>query len=277
MKRRAHQFLKGTCAYLSGPMDFVANRKTEKRFGWRVRMKQFLHSLEVRVFDPWDKPRVRGFLECDYGVEDVKTIKQRDKWTFKPSSAGAIQRAQLSQYFWQTMHIDLRMVDLSDFVVAYCPTNIYSVGTVHEIVVARQQNKPVLMVSPSIDFPTLEAVEDMAHDDKRWKALIAKLTREVPIKENLKAIPSLWYISLVGSESFFDGFGFYRPEYQTKFPEWKTLSSLDKHETRHRPRRPLLPFLSSLAKGNRVPKTWDHASQQFVDDDDWLLMERIRE
>lgn len=41
------------------------------------------------------------------------------------------------------MHIDLRMVDMSDFVIAYCPTNIYSVGTVHEIVVTREQHKPV--------------------------------------------------------------------------------------------------------------------------------------
>jgi len=47
------------------------------------------------------------------------------------------------------------MMDTSDFVICYCPTNIYSVGTPHEIILARQQRKPVLFVSPYVDFPTL--------------------------------------------------------------------------------------------------------------------------
>jgi hypothetical protein len=31
---------------------------------------------------------------------------------------------------------------------------------------------------------------------------------DVPIKPNPRAIPSLWYMPLVGSGNFFDGFGF---------------------------------------------------------------------
>ncbi len=36
--------------------------------------------------------------------------------------------------FWETLHIDLRMVDTSDFTIAYVPTNIYSVGRLKKYV-----------------------------------------------------------------------------------------------------------------------------------------------
>jgi hypothetical protein len=45
--------------------------------------------------------------------------------------------------------MDLRMVDTSDFIVAYVPTNVYSVGTPHEIILCRSERKPVLFVSPA--------------------------------------------------------------------------------------------------------------------------------
>jgi hypothetical protein len=73
-------FLKNSRVYLSGPMDFVASRKEEKESGWRVRIGQFLRSYGATVFDPWQKPSVRGLHE--YGREDVATVKLREEWTF---------------------------------------------------------------------------------------------------------------------------------------------------------------------------------------------------
>ena len=271
MKRKRHHFLRGSSAYLSGPMDFVADRATEKRCGWRVRMKQFLGSLGVRVFDPWEKPLVRGLHE--YGREDTTTIKHRDRWTFAPTDAGAKTRGELAEFFWPTMHIDLRMVDLSDFVVAYCPTNIYSVGTVHEIVVARQQHKPVLLVSPAVELPAWQRLEEAVSHDRKLQALLHEVCGELPVKRNPAATPSLWYMSLVGSQSFFDGFGFHLKRYHRKFPGWRQSSPLDLRETARKPRRPLLPYLAELATGKTVPKKWDHTTRSFGDDDDWLLLE----
>ena len=141
-------YLSGARVYLSGPMDSVASRADEKNSGWRVRVGQFLRSFGATVFDPWSKPEVRGLQ--DYGREDETTVEVREKWSFEPTPRGAKARTECAATFWETMHVDLRMVDVSDFVVAYCPTNIYSVGTPHEIVVARQQHKPVLFVSPQI-------------------------------------------------------------------------------------------------------------------------------
>jgi hypothetical protein len=258
--------LQGARVYLSGPMDFVASRAEEKKFGWRTRVGAFLRDRGCVVFDPWEKPGVRGLLE--YGREGVDTASFRKAWTFEDSRAGAAQRAKLTGKFWETLHIDLRMVDTSDFTIAYCPTNIYSVGTPHEIVLCRQQRKPVLFVSPPVEFPKLDALRDHLEQKRDHKALrlLEQLEQEVPIKPNPRGIPSLWYMPLVGGEGFFDGFGFddYRDTYR-----WPEDGPLDRRERQHEPRRPLLAFLEGLTR--RLPKKWDARRRDYVRNDDWLL------
>ena len=108
------------------------------------------------MFDPWNKPEARGLH--GYGRETPESARAREAWTFKNSRAGAQARAKLTGHYWETLHIDLRMVDTADFVIAYCPTNIYSVGTVHEIALSRLERKPVLFVSPPIEFPSYDAL-----------------------------------------------------------------------------------------------------------------------
>lgn len=260
--------LRGARVYLSGPMDFVAARQEEKEHGWRTRVGEFLRKLGVIVFDPWEKPQVRCFHE--YGLEDLKSVDVRKRWTFDDSKAGAIARAQCSGKFWPTLHIDLRMVDTSDFVICYCPTNVYSVGTPHEIVTARQQRKPVLFVSPPVEFPSLAPLEEHLKSDKKGSRLLRDLKREVPIKDNEGAVPSLWYMPLVGGEGFFDGFGF--AAYLSRF-KWQP-TELDRREIRRPPKRPLLPFLESVS--SRLPRKWDNRLKRFVRNDDWLLWDQPR-
>jgi hypothetical protein len=126
--KRKVELLQGARVYLSGPMDFVASRSAEKQFGWRNRVSEFLQAMGVTVFDPWFKPDVRGLHE--YGREDVNSAdKIKERWTYADDRRGAKTRAWCAQRFWETLHIDLRMVDTSDFAISYCPTNIYSVGT----------------------------------------------------------------------------------------------------------------------------------------------------
>ena len=260
-----HHFLRGARVYLSGPMDFVASRADEKKLGWRNRVGDFLRSMGAIVFDPWFKPSVRGLHE--YGLEDLKSADAREDWSFAPGQQGDEARAGCAEKFWETMHIDLRMVDTSDFMIAYVPTNIYSVGTVHEIVLARQQLKPVLFVSPPVTFPTLEKMREHLRDDPAGLALLDRLAAEVPIKPNPRAIPSLWYMPLIGGGGFFDGFGF--AEYAEKF-HWEP-NPADELERRHPPQNPLLPFLEKLA--GEIPRRWDSRTKQYVTNDDWLLWE----
>ena len=263
--RKGSGLLNGARVYLSGPMDFVASRKVEKKSGWRNRVGQFLQTMEVTVFDPWFKPDVRGLHE--YGREDIKSGDRiKDIWTYKGGRKGAEARAWCAKQFRETLHIDLRMVDTSDFSISYCPTNIYSVGTPHEIIMATLQHKPVLFVSPAIVFPALHELRDHLKADKKGRELLEQLEAEIPVKENPRGIPSLWYIPLVGGENFFDGFGF--APYRKKFG-WNKDIPLDRHEKKFPPKRPLLPFLDKL--NHQLPKKWDSKLKKFTADDDWLL------
>jgi len=265
MAKAKKGLLQGARVYLSGPMDFVASRATEKQFGWRNRVSEFLQTMGTTVFDPWYKPDVRGLHE--YGREDVKSGDRiRKRWTYEGGRKGARERSWCARQFWETLHIDLRMVDTSDFTISYCPTNIYSVGTPHEIIMATLQHKPVLFVSPPIVFPALRELRAHVAADPKASELLKRLEMEIPIKENPRGIPSLWYIPLVGGENFFDGFGF--APYRKRF-SWKTDIAIDAHEKRFPPRRPLLPFVEKL--NHRLPKKWDRKLNKFVDDDDWLL------
>jgi hypothetical protein len=262
-------FLKNARVYLSGPMDFVHCRKIEKETGWRVRVSQFLASLDITVFDPWSKPQVLGMH--GYGREGEKTLQIREKWIFDENEEGRTNRKQCADFFRETMHLDLRMVDVSDFMLAFCPTNIYSVGTPHEIIVACEQHKPVLFITPPVHYPALEEMKLhlQKKNDQKGLELLDILSREVPIKENTRGIPSLWYMPLVGSENFFDGFGY--DLYRDRF-NW-SVGPADLLERKFPPRRPLLKFLDDLDKSHEIPKKWDPVKRQMRPDDDWLLLD----
>jgi hypothetical protein len=249
-------------------MDFVASRAEERRNGWRARLRMVLESWGVRVFDPWFKPIVRNLGR--YGIEDEMTTHERASWRFDEGPVGAAARSALSGAFWPVMHVDLRMVDLSDFIIACCPTNLYSVGTPHEIVVARQERKPVLLVSPPVRYPAWHELQSRAAADPEQAGLAARAAREVVAVENVDGRPSQWYMTLVGGESFFDGFGWSSNAKRFRWPD----GYLDEREAPpHPPVRPLLPYLEQIRRGHR-PQRWDAKLGGFRDNDDWLLLEQ---
>jgi hypothetical protein len=261
------EILSGVRVYLSGPMDFVGSKEYEKRKGWRSRLSQFLKEFHVTVYDPWNKPEVAGMPH--YGKEDEFSANKRHNWTFEDSPTGDRVRAELCEEFWPTLHIDLRMVNTADFLIACCPSNIYSVGTVHEIVMARLEYKPVLLVSPPVAFPAMEELKEYMQnkEDAVGASVLDKLVKEAPLLPNPKGIPSLWYMALIDGHYFFDGFGF-KP-YMDKF-NWE-YGPLDEQEERFPPKRPLLPYLEKL--NSEIPKRFDLEQNKYVENPEWLIFD----
>src|SRR5262249_61981324 len=126
MNEREDGLLSGARVSLSGPMDFVASRAVEKKTGWRNRVGQFLRRLGVTVFDPWEKPDVRGMHE--YGREGEGTTNQREGWTDERGEARADARAESAEPFRPALHIDLRVGGTRGFIACYCAQHGYSAG-----------------------------------------------------------------------------------------------------------------------------------------------------
>ncbi|MEA2012910.1 MAG: hypothetical protein U9O87_07520 [Verrucomicrobiota bacterium] len=196
-------------AYLSGPMDFVGSRIIEKYLGWRAIVTPIIKALGISVLDPWNKPHVRGHE--NYGQEGVvhsKSEYEKDFWISEET------RKRFDMDFRETVHVDLRMTDMADFLLAFVPTNIYSVGTAHEIVVSRGQHKPVLLISPPIKydfFPELDKLSPQAKEALKFYGL----------KENPNGIPSQWWGFIVGGNNIFDGFGWEALDFKSSsfYPE----------------------------------------------------------
>lgn len=251
-------------------MDFLAlPREQEAVNGWRARVEDFLKRRKATVLNPWYKPEIRGLHS--YGKEDAKSAQMRSQWRFTEGEEGSRNRAEICSEYWPTVHIDLRMVDKSDILVAFCPTNTYSVGTVHEIALARQQHKPVLFVSPRTPIPSLQKLANhlARRSDDYGTRLLDKLKREQPMIPNPNGAPSIWYMGILDGDYFFDGFGF--DTYRKSYPRWKN-GPLDRLERQFPPERPLLPYLETIDK--QVPKRFDRRLGQYVTNDDWLIFEK---
>jgi nucleoside 2-deoxyribosyltransferase len=120
--------LRGMRTYLAGAMDRVADGGVE----WRKRLTPSLQDLGITVLDPCNKP-------AKLGVEDSQTRENIE--SYKNSR----QYEKIREEYAVIRTLDLRCVDISDFIVASIDTDIHACGTYEEIVVANSQKKPVLV------------------------------------------------------------------------------------------------------------------------------------
>ena len=120
--------LKNQRVYLAGAMDRVADRG----HGWRDNITPFLESLGVIVFNPIKKPG-------NVGMEDDAT--QRLKKKLKSEE----QYHELSALMKTIRAVDLRLVDISDFLLVNLDLDIHPCGTYEEIFWASRQKKPIII------------------------------------------------------------------------------------------------------------------------------------
>jgi nucleoside 2-deoxyribosyltransferase len=114
--------------YLAGPMDRVHDRGST----WRDNITPFLTDMGIKVLNPINKPINIG-LEDDKTHSLKKTLKECEKYD------------ALSIIMKEIRNIDLRMVDISDFIIANLDLDIHPCGTLEEIFWANRQKKPVLV------------------------------------------------------------------------------------------------------------------------------------
>lgn len=122
--------------YLAGPIDFLDDRGV----GYRLELKTKLLSMGLAknmILDPTEKPVIYdGYKDFDTEKNYYYSLRKHGHWD------------ELEKMCQMTMHVDLRLVDKSDVIIAVLNPNVPMFGTIHEIVVARQQKKPVIIVDP---------------------------------------------------------------------------------------------------------------------------------
>jgi nucleoside 2-deoxyribosyltransferase len=120
--------LKNQRVYLAGAMDRVADRGV----GWRDSITSFLQDLGIVVYNPIKKP-------CSVGKEDNETHKR--KTLLKQQG----MYDELSKLMKEIRSTDLRLVDISDFLIVNLDLDTHPCGTYEEIFWANRQKKPIIV------------------------------------------------------------------------------------------------------------------------------------
>lgn len=114
--------------YLAGAMDRVPDGgKT-----WRENISPLLKNMGLIVFNPLTKP-------SEIGKEDENTV------TLKKRLKQEKRYDELSKVMKTIRNVDLRLVDISDFLIVNLDLDIHPCGTYEEVFLANREKKPILI------------------------------------------------------------------------------------------------------------------------------------
>jgi hypothetical protein len=123
--------LKGQICYLAGYID---DDKDGSAKSWRIDMTKFLNGLGIGVHNPCDKPIINTTVNEDENfVKSVQSLKEE----------GYYDKA--SDVMKEIVRQDLKMVDLSHFVVLNINRDSHMCGSYTEFTYACMMRKPVLV------------------------------------------------------------------------------------------------------------------------------------
>lgn len=120
--------LKDLRVYLSGPMDYAPDGGKM----WREKISPILKNKGVVVLDPCNKP-LKDYPPEIYVKQQVDKLKEEEKFD------------EVANYRF-VRNTDLRLVDISDFLIAYIDLDIFTTGTWDEIFTGNSQKKAILVV-----------------------------------------------------------------------------------------------------------------------------------
>lgn len=122
--------LYGTRVYLAGNLEYTTENHAR---GWRDYLAEELGQLGIKTLDPTMVVFEGQPHETEEVRERLKT--SRDEGRFD----------EVVDYMVPVVQKDLRQIDLSDFVIFNISINKPTFGTIHELVIAIQQKKPVFI------------------------------------------------------------------------------------------------------------------------------------
>jgi nucleoside 2-deoxyribosyltransferase len=120
--------LKNQRVYLAGAMDRVADRGAT----WRDNITPFLQQMDIVVFNPIKKPSSEGSEDKDTHQTKIK-LKNQQRYD------------ELSNIMKTIRAVDLRLVDISDFMIVNLDLDHHACGTYEEISLANRSKKPILI------------------------------------------------------------------------------------------------------------------------------------
>jgi hypothetical protein len=169
----------GMRAYTCGSMDYAKDGGV----GWRQLVADWLTKRGVVVLDPTNKPTSLG----------VESPEIRDHWK-KLRAEGRYE--ELAAAIKVIRGIDLRMVDISDFLVVYLDREQWPCGTWEELFLANREKKSVLIVSPHEHSFWLYGTVPHQHLFHDWDSLF-KYLHYIDTAENVELLRRWCFFDLL--------------------------------------------------------------------------------
>lgn len=169
--------LKNSYCYLVGPIEYSSNC-----FDWRLAITESIKHLGIKCFDPNMDHFVNQPTETQNDRDILKIKREIGDWEY------------ISNYMKSVIRRDLRMVDLSTFIIGKIDPETPTFGTIHEIVIASMQSKPILIYTDNKKkFPLwLAGLLNMDLVFEKWEDIINYL---IDINSGkLYADPKYWKI-----------------------------------------------------------------------------------
>jgi len=117
--------------YLAGPIDHAR----DDGVGWRKSITPHLNKMGLTILDPTNKPT----SQCKWNeIGDEKNLIKRlvdlQRWD------------ELRELAKEIVLVDLRMVEVADFMICYIDKDVHLCGTYDELFEALRRRKPTLIV-----------------------------------------------------------------------------------------------------------------------------------
>jgi hypothetical protein len=114
--------------YLCGSMQYTVDGRS-----WREKVTKELTKINITVFNPYIKPFACTVLENEQTREELMGLMAQENYE------------EIAKRMKPVRNYDLRLCDISDFLVAHITPQIASWGSAEELTTVCRQKKPVFI------------------------------------------------------------------------------------------------------------------------------------